>query len=84
MPTCFLDRLYTNMPKCATDTNYSTNKAYAINTCCGRGGYYTPLTVEYIISPARIFEAVLLYKKIKERSILALGGGQIGPDRLRY
>jgi hypothetical protein len=86
IPTCFQDKLCTDLAECNNNAECGAGEACAVNTCCGNGGYCIPLEVGCLTSPA--WTAPLpepICKKIKARSISALGGGGggIGTDRLR-
>jgi hypothetical protein len=83
--TYFQEKLCTDLATCHNNAECGASKVCTVNTCCGHGGYCIPLEVGYLTSPA--WTASLpepICKKIKARSISALGGGSgIGIDQLR-
>ncbi len=50
--TYFQDKLYTDLAEYNNNTKYSMGKVYAMNTYYGNSGYYIPLEVRCLISPA--------------------------------
>jgi hypothetical protein len=83
IPTCFQDKLCADLLECNNNADCGANEACALNTCCGLGEYCVPLAVGCLTSPGWTAQVAPICKKIKSRSISALGGGEIGTDRLR-